>query len=421
MNRNLVLNLIKSVGPVSRKEIADRSGLSPATVSNLTAELIADGLVHEMGTGETARGRPPVLLRLNNRAGFVVGVKLMSGSLASVVTDLDATVLDFRSVTLPVAVGRSLAPTRAISAIADVVEASVARAGVRRSQLLGVGVGLAGLVDGAAGVCRYSPFFGWRNVNLVGPLRVALGLDEVFVDNDVNALAIAEQWFGHGHAVDHFAVVTVGAGVGLGLVVHGQFYRGAGGAAGELGHITVAPGGPRCGCGKSGCLEALASDTAVLNQIRAAISVGQSTRLRPETLNMDAVVAAADAGDELARQVLAESGRWLGIGLATVANVICPELVIVGGEGVSAGHWRLDPMREALAEHAFDDLASRIHLVVEPAGDEAWARGAACLVLGELFKSPLHERSPVPVPTRSRQVAGIPEASSRHSTQEDIT
>jgi predicted NBD/HSP70 family sugar kinase len=405
-----VLNLIKSAGPISRKEIASRSGLSPATVTNLTAELIADGLVHEMGAGEATRGRRPVLLRLNSRAGFVVGVKVMGESVAAVVTDLDAHVLEYQARplgTLGGEGGESLAesdhamvtdPDVVLRRVAEIVDSAIAAAGIDRSQIFGVGLGLAGLIDGQAGVCRYSPVFGWRDVDLAEPLGSLLGLD-VILENDVNTLTIAEQWFGHGHGHDHFCVVTVGAGVGVGLVVNGQFYRGVGGGAGELGHVVVSPDGPACGCGKRGCLEALASDGAVVREAQSLVDAGRETLLaQAEDLTIEDIVRAADEGDQLAQELLAAAGRWLGIGVATVVNLLNPALVIVGGEGVAAGEWRLASMRAAFREHAFEGLADQAELVIEPAGDETWARGAACVVLGELFKSPLHRGHRVAFP-----------------------
>jgi predicted NBD/HSP70 family sugar kinase len=396
VNRNVVLNLVKSAGPISRRDIARRSGLSPATITNLTAEFIAEGRIHEMGSGEAVRGRPPILLRLNTQAGYVVGVKVMRGSLAVVVTDLDAVVIHYQ--TEPLAAsgdGSTMSSLEVLEAVAVMVETALTASGVDRSDVLGVGLGLAGWIDGRAGVCHYSPFFGWRDVDLVGPLHSALGFD-VFVENDVNALTIAEQWFGHGHDRSHFAVVTIGFGIGLGLVLDGQFYRGSGGSAGELGHTTIVVDGPECTCGKRGCLEAVASDIAVIRQVNEAITAGQDTSLVSGPVTIDVIVAAADDGDFLAQNVLAQSGRWLGVGLANVANILGPELIIVGGEGVAAGHWRLDPMRSAFAEYAFDDVAERTEVIIELAGDETWARGAACVVLGEIYKSPLLDQAADP-------------------------
>ena len=390
VNRSLILNLIKD-GPVARSAIAERSGLSPASVSNLTAELIDEGWVLESGVLEGARGRPPTMLELNSHAGHVVGVKVMPDALVGVVTDLEAAVVAQR------AVGFADASDAGVDEIVDRIAALVTQvaedAEVARDDLLGVGVGLAGIVDGYTGVCRYSPFFGWRDVNLAAPLAARLDLD-VYLENDVNSLTIAEQWFGHGRGYDHFAVVTVGRGVGVGFVLNGRFYGGGDGGVGELGHVTVHPQGPACTCGRRGCLEAMTSDRALVGAARRAVDAGETTSLDPNTLDVASIVSAADDGDPLARRLLADSGRWLGTGLAMVVNLLNPQLVIVAGEGVDAGRWRLDPMREAFDEGLFDTVGSGTRLVIESAGDVTWARGAACVVLSEFFKSPLHRVRP---------------------------
>ncbi|MCR4407252.1 MAG: ROK family transcriptional regulator [Anaerolineae bacterium] len=387
INRNIVLNLIKSRGPISRTDIARLSGLSLATVSGIAADFIESGLVREMGEGESTGGRKPVFLRLNHQAGFVVGVKLMEQAITSALTDLDAKVLYHRVTSL-----QDQHDVQAVQGIIiAAVEATIAESRVDRARVLGIGIGMAGVVDGQVGFCRYSPFFGWRDVEVARPIADHFGLP-VYLENDVNTLTIAEQWFGYGNGVDHFVVVTVGRGIGAGIVVNGQFYRGALGGAGEFGHITLQENGPPCDCGKRGCLEALASDPAVVRQARAAIALGERTTLaEAEPLTLEAIVAAAEAEDKLARRLLADSGRWLGMGIATLVNILNPQLIIVGGEGVQAGEWRFGPMREAVQAHAFNGLADDLEIVIEPSGDETWARGAACVVLGELFKSPVHK------------------------------
>jgi N-acetylglucosamine repressor len=397
INRQLVLNLIKA-GPTSRAEIAAETGLSPATVSNLTVELIDEGLVRETGVVETSRGRPPVLLRLNSSARFVVGVKVMPTELVAVVTDLDANVVAMRTHTGGVLGGT---PEVLIDSLARVVDDTVAEADVRRADLLGVGIGLAGIIDSGAGVCRYSPYFGWRDVDLVTPLRERIGLD-VQLANDVDSLTIAEQWFGHGRGFSDVIVVTVGRGIGAGFVLNGRFYGGRTGGVGELAHVPVAPGGPECGCGNRGCLETLASDVALVEAAQAAISSGRSTTLAGAAdLTLGAIVAAADTGDEVARELLADSGRWLGTGVATLLNLLNPQRIIVAGEGVEAGEWRLEPMRRAIEERRFDAIGAETEIIVESAGDATWARGAACVVLGEFFKSPLHRERPSAEPVRA--------------------
>lgn len=398
LNRNQVLNLIKSRGPIARVELARISGLSPATITGITAKFVRNDLVREMGQGESTGGRRPVMLRLNHRAGFVVGAKLMERQVVTAVTDLDAHILHHR--VAPLGGGgrggsRSTEPSVLLTALVEAIETTIAGSGVSRNRLLGIGVGMAGLVDARAGLCRYSPFFGWQGVQIAEPLTRHFGLP-TYLENDVNTLTIAEQWFGYGHGVDDFVVVTVGRGIGAGIVVNGQFYRGARGGAGEIGHMQVMRAGPLCACGKRGCLEAIASDQAILDQAKEAVAAGDGSLLsRPGGLTLEAVVEAADQGDRLARRLLSASGRWLGIGIANLVNVLNPQLVIVAGEGVRAGEWRLAPMREAIAAHTFNGLAENLEIVIEPSGDETWARGAACLVLGQLFKSPVYEQEAI--------------------------
>ncbi|RPI99697.1 MAG: ROK family protein, partial [Chloroflexi bacterium] len=189
--------------------------------------------------------------------------------------------------------------------------------------------------------------------------------------------------------VANFAVVTMGRGVGLGVVINHQLYRGHKGGVGELGHITIVPDGPLCDCGKRGCLEALASDPVMLSSLQDAFD---------GPVSLDTVVQAAEQGNEPARAALARSGYYLGVGLATVVNLFCPSLIILSGEGVSAGPCRLDPMFESLREHAFNGLLDGVTILVKPMDDQAWARGAAGLVVGKLFESPLIQ-VPSPIPT----------------------
>ena len=392
INRNLILNLIKGRGPLSRTEIARLSGLSLAAVSGITGEMIESGLVLEEGEGESTGGRRPVLLRLNHRAGFVVGVKLMVGAVTSALTDLDAQVLHHRVTELPITSAESrkhAAPEQILAVTIEAIHATIAESGVERDRVLGIGVGMAGVVDGRTGVCRYSPFFDWRNVPIAEPIARHFGLP-VYLENDVNTLTIAEQWFGYGHGIEHFVVVTIGRGIGAGIVVNGQFYRGATGGAGEFGHMTLAPDGPPCECGKRGCLEALAADPSIVRQAKAAMALGEPTKLKGmEPVTLDAVIAAAESGDPLSRRLLEDSGRWLGLGIANLVNILNPQRVIIGGEGVRAGEWRFGRLREAIRAQVFDGLADSLEIIIEPSGDETWARGAACVVLGELFKSPV--------------------------------
>ncbi len=401
INRNLVVNVLRTCPVMSRADLSRATGLSGPTVSSIVADLTSRGLVEDLGQGVSSGGRPPFLVRLNDKANYVIGLKLMGHAISLVITDLSATVTYAQVTEL---VGPAAAepdqvtrpaphrdPRSIVDAICAAVETALSSSGVDVSRIIGVGVGINGPVDAANGVCRSSPTFNWKNVPLARPISERLGYP-VVLENDANTLAAAEQWFGRGAGIDAFIAVAVGAGIGSGVVLNGQLYRGTDGAAGEFGHVQLSDTGPLCSCGKVGCVEAWASDRAILRDIRAAVAEGAPTSIASAgdlcELTIADVAAAAENGDELSRQVLARAGHYLGRGLATLMTVINPRLVIISGEGVQAGHWRFDPMREAIESTVFPELNAEIIFAPEPLDDARWARGAACVVLGEIFNTP---------------------------------
>jgi predicted NBD/HSP70 family sugar kinase len=381
LNRSAVLNTIKANGPASRTDVARLTGLSGATITGITAELIADDLVFEKSSGDSRGGRRPILLAVNPRGRYVIGLKLTETEVIGALTDLEATVLTKRVDSI---VGHSL--EQVLDTLSAAVLALLHEGGLRKKQLLGVGLGLAGIVDSQRGLLRLSPYFGWRDVPLRALLQARLKVP-VYVDNDVNTLTLAEKWFGAGQGVDHFLTVTVGRGVGLGIVLNGQFYRGAHGGAGEFGHTVIEPDGPLCDCGKRGCLETFVGDPGLLRMAGEAAARGELDGPVADTAEL---VRRAAAGEPGARAVFAQAGEVLGRGIANLINLFNPERLIIGGEGVRAGEWLFSPMRAAVERYVMAGLARDTEIRVEPWGDDAWARGAASLVLRELFESPVH-------------------------------
>lgn len=381
MNRSVVLNMIKTRGPISRAEVARLTGLSPATVSGMTAELIEGELIFEKAAGDSRGGRRPILLALNPSAGYVVGLKLTEQQVVGALTDLEAT--SIATHTSPLA-----DPTlhAVLDVVVDVVSILTTQEKMEKNKLLGVGIGLAGIVEEKRGILRHSPIFGWRDVPFADLLGERLGVP-VRIDNDVNTFTITEQLFGAGLGLRNFLVVTVGRGVGLGIVVNGQLYRGAKGGAGEFGHTVIDPEGRVCGCGNRGCLETYVSDPGMLNMAAEAVLRGE---LDGSVNDMDSLLTSANGGSRAAQVIFDQAGETLGCALANLINVLSPELIIVSGEGVRAGGLLFDPMRAALKRHVMSSLAEDTTIRIEAWEDGAWARGAAGLVLDELFKSPLH-------------------------------
>jgi N-acetylglucosamine repressor len=381
INRSAVLVTIKTEGPISRTEISQRTGLSAATVSGITADLISSGLVFEKEEGDSSGGRRPILLALNPRGGFVIGLKLSETNITAALTDLEATIIAKDTCLLA---GHSV--TEVVDCIVKIVRKLIAQNTIRKDLLLGVGIGLAGIIDAGSGVLRHSPIFGWRDIPLKATLQDRLGVP-IYVDNDVNTLTLTEQWFGAGQGVENFLTVTVGRGVGMGIVIHGKLYHGSGGGAGEFGHTVVDPEGELCDCGKRGCLETMIADPWLLRKAHESY-IENSIPTRVNDVNE--LIKIAREGDPVAVAIYAEAGKALAQALANLINVLSPELVIISGEGVRAGDLLFESMYNNIDRYVMPGLVEDTELRVDLWDDDAWARGAAGLVLHELFESPIH-------------------------------
>ena len=389
INRSHVLNAIKSHGPIGRAEIARRTKLSPATVTSISAKLISQNLVLEKSAGDSSGGRPPILLVINPKGGYVIGIKLTETHAVCALTDLEALIIAKSSLPLS---GHD--PAQVVDDLSQMVLSLIREPKIPKKQLLGVGLGLAGIVDAENGILRQSPIYGWDNVPLRDMLQSKLHIP-VYIENDVNTLTLTERWFGHGQGVDNFLTLTVGRGVGLGIVANGQFYRGQSGGAGEFGHTTVNPDGPLCACGKHGCLEVYVGDPGLIRAAQESASRGElSARVR----NVDDLLSHARKGDLAAIRIFEQAGQILGMGIANLINLFDPKKIIISGEGTREGDFLFTPMKDSIEQNTMPGLFDPDTVVIAPWGDDAWARGAAGLVLREVFESPIHKRvSAIPI------------------------
>ena len=354
-------------GPISRRDASRMIGMSQAAVTKLVKPMIANGYVVEQEGYSEGPGRRLIPLAVQPRRHNAIGIKVTERELIGVIVDLHAEV--HHSLRVPL---EGTAPERVVAQAARLVRQLQLGAQGIGGSCVGVGVGLGGHVDGRAGVVRYSPLLGWHDVPAQQMLAEALDLP-VLIENDVNTLAVSELWFGAGRDTSSFTVVTVGSGVGGGIVIDGELWHGASGAAGELGHNIVDPAGPLCHCGMRGCVETFAADDAILS----AIAEGNDAAPR----SLAEAAALAHGGDHRAREAFSQAGRALGLGLATLVNLLNPPMVILSGEGINASDLLMGALTEQLAASAFSSAAQDCRLVVRPLPDEAWARGAAATML----------------------------------------
>lgn len=370
VNRSAILAQLGANGPASRADLARVLGVSPALMTQLVKDLLADGLVVELEQAPSNGGRPARMLGLAASSSRAIGVKVVADHVAFVEVGIDGRVL--RSASKPFDASSSTYLAELVDRIRHFIS------GGTGSTLLGIGVGVPGSVDRPANGVVDAPQLGWSGVELGHALRRALDLP-VIVENNVNALAVAERLFGLGRSHDDFLVVTIGTGIGAGIVVDGSVLRAASGGAGEIAHIPISDDGPRCSCGNDGCLEAYIGESALVARARKEGIISPKAGIA-------ALHAAAESGDERAARVYSEAGALLGRTLAGVVHTIDPAFIVVLGEGTVAWrHWS-SGFEPAFRSHLLRHRRS-LPVEVESWQDESWAQGAAALVLATPFDS----------------------------------
>ncbi|WP_328833513.1 MULTISPECIES: ROK family transcriptional regulator [unclassified Streptomyces] len=369
-----VFTTVLSHGPLTRLEVARRTGLSAAAVTKAVRPLMEAGYLAEGADQDAppALGRPANLVRVDGGRALFIGVKVTGDEIIAVLADLCCRLRVARHVPLT-----DHDPKAVLASIADLAQELRIEADELGIRVLGLGLAVSGDVDRGEGVVRYSPFLDWRDVPLAELAAMTTGLP-VTVDNDVRALTVAEQWFGAGAGLTDFAVVTVGAGIGCGLVVHGQVVAGAHGVAGEIGHVVVDPVGPLCHCGNRGCVEAIAGDAAILTRVREVTGV--------HVADTAEALALAHRGDAGAREVYARAGEAIGRGIATVVNLFGPERVIISGEGLAAYDLFAEQIRDSFTAAAFGS-AARCDVHTRPLPFDQWARGAAATAIQSFIRA----------------------------------
>lgn len=367
----LVFQTMLAHGPLTRAEVGRRTGLSSGAVTKAATPLLDDGWIVELGrpAGDHLAGRPATLVAVRAERASFLGVKVTADELIGVLTDLTAKPIAAKRATLD-----SRGVDSVVQAIARLVKRLVAAGAGAAAEVHGLGVTISGDVDRQTGTVHHSPFLNWHGIPLARLVETATGIPTL-IENDVRALAVAEQWFGAGAGISSFALVTVGTGIGSGLCVDGRVVSGAHGVAGEVGHLPVGGIDRTCTCGNKGCVEAVASTQAIIEQAREATG--------DTTLTMAQSVRLAHDGDPQVRAVFTRAGHALGLALASVANLIGPERIIISGEGVSSYDLFADQIRTTFAAQAFG-AAADCELIVRPLPFEEWARGGAAVAAQRL-------------------------------------
>jgi len=372
LNRLRVVAELRTHGTASRRDLVRLTGLSRTTVATLVGDLRSRGLVVEVpdrGALPSGKGRPPTLLRLDATAGAALGIDFNHDHVRVAVADLSSTVLAERRADVDV----DASGAAALELAAELVDGALDEADLRADQVVGAGIGVPGPIDRRTGRLGASPILpGWAGLEAGEELEHRLDVP-VEVDNDANLGALGELTFGAGRGFTELLYVKLSSGIGAGLVLDGRLHRGAGGTAGELGHVHVQADGAVCRCGYRGCLETVASTGALLAHLQPA---------HGPALTVAGLVELVADGDVAATRVVGDASHQIGRVLANVCTNLNPQAIVVGGELAAAGAPLLDGIRRSIDRYAQPGAAEAVEVRAGVLGERAEVLGALALVIG---------------------------------------
>ena len=376
MNTALLLNLIREKGKISRTDLAKESGLTAATVTNLTAELIESGLIVECSTGVSTGGRKPVFLKINSDQFHIVTVSICPDTVEFAVMDFCAKILSYKH--MPI--NRDADPDMCAEFIGKCID------GYKyKDKVIGIGVGVHGIVNSDEGISVYAPNLDWKNVNIKKLINKYTDIP-VFVDNDVRCMALAEMWFGRKRNSDDFVYVYVGRGVGSAVVINNSLLRGSFDAAGEIGHTVIDINGPKCECGKKGCLQAFTNKKAMMNYLKDNLD---KTEILSENSSCDDIVDAyLNFGDEAATVVIDKETEYLSYGISNIINVLDPGFIILSSDiknfDVAVG----SKLNSGITPQTYGNFSS-CQIGYSSMGRRGILIGAASMVMSTVYDNPM--------------------------------
>jgi len=392
LNLSLVIRFIHNEAPVSRSQIAQATGLNKSTVSSLVEDLLERKLVHETGTNSVGTGRPATLLEINPAAGGIIGIELGVDFIAIALADLTANILWKQLVSIDPYDAQETTITKILGLTDKAIDICYKDHGLI---LFGLGLSAPGTVDLEQGALVFAPNLQWRNV----PFR-ELFLKHTrlnfYIENDANAAAVAEHLFGAARNSDDFIFVVVGIGIGGGLFLNGNLYRGKNGFAGEIGHtpIVAEPYQNPCHCGNLGCWETYANQSSLISRVQTRLESNRESIIpefmaeQKSLLSISIIKQAADENDIEVLEALGETGTALGLGFASLIDVFNPEKIILGGTLSSVGKYLLPSIKETATKHSLSDVSPKADIMLSAFETDAILIGAISIVVDDILSNP---------------------------------
>lgn len=385
-NSSLVLRMLKENELLSKTELSKITKLTLPSITSILAELESYNLINTLGQTPIKRGRFPIMYQLNFNAFYIIGITIHSDSINIVIINLNGQVINNLTEPLP----HNIDSDHVLEVVGLLVEDVIKKSTIEKHKILGVGVGMHGIVDPVNGIAIYPPHLGWRDIPISEILEKKLNLP-VLVESDCNVLALAERWFGKGRNLNSFIVMNVDYGIGTGIMISGKLFHGADYGGGQIGHISVIEDGPKCSCGNYGCLETLASKSAILNEVRKKLNQGFDSQLvelsnnQSDSITLEHIFRAATNGDELSKQALKEAGHFLGIGISTLVNLFNPQKIIITGEVFIGNEFIIQSLEDAVNQRSLYTNTRNLEITTSNLGGFSGAIGASTLWIDALF------------------------------------
>ncbi len=385
-NTLIIMDCIREYGPITKKDIQSKTGLSWGAVSNITAELLVKKIIYEAKSTDSLIGRTPFNIDINTGNNLIIGIDINAAGLSAVLMDLKCKVQKSMNTDIV-----SQEKEGIIEEIKNLIYLLIKDKRINKKNIIGIGAAMQGAVDAENGVSVFSPYFpDWKEIHLGDILKKEFEIP-VFLDHDPNCMALAERWLGVAKGIKNLLFIRLSmGGIGMSIVINGEIYRGANGNAGELGHVIVENNGPRCTCGNYGCLEVFASGRSLLQKVEKAVKMGRFVSLSGnsgkdsrDNITIDSIIETARKGDSHIRELFEEAGTYMGISLSNMINLFNPELIVIGGELSKCEKFFMQTIKDIVNQKAWK--WSNRNIKASELGDSSAAIGAAMLFIQKIY------------------------------------
>lgn len=383
VNRAEILRKIYFEGPISRLEVSQEIGISPATVTNIVNELLEKKILVESGIKRSEGGRPSTLITLNHEYGYFIGIEVGETFIQVELFDIffNLSQKAYFPLNEP-----KISPQQIVEAMVQGIEDVIRKSSLTEEAIIGVGIGFPGLVDPVKGVSIFTPNWGWHDVSITSQLRERLSIP-MYIDNGAKAMAMGEMLFGAGRGANNMAVLLVGTGVGSGIIHDRVLFRGSVNNAGEFGHTSLNIAGPKCRCGSYGCMEMYIGANGIVDRYCNLKTDPNQPPTDDQIAFIKYLITESKSGNQEAAQTIHETILYLGVSIANLINAVNPEILLLGGwSGLIFGMEYLDQIQAVVSKYALKQSLSKTNIRLCQLGQDAGAKGAASLVLEHFFE-----------------------------------